>query len=280
MNMRRGLLGVLVVGVALAGAGCISTSGHWGVGVWTDNTTQRLAVDTTNLKKIEVDSHNGFVHFTGTTGEAFVVVTKKARGSSAGDAQSAMNALVVFVEPDGAGVQRIGYRWRGIKRPSWGASVSFDIHAPSEIDLIGTTHNGQVNVSGLAGDLAIKTHNGAIKAETTGTKLSAISHNGGIQVKCAARELNLEAHNGSVTADLTACGTVGGRIATHNGGVEITVSDTTSMDFDAATGNGGIRCTAPIQTIEVTKRTLTGTVGEGGERLAVRTHNGSVRVLE
>ncbi len=280
MNMRRGVLGMLVAGMALSSVGCISIHGNWGRGVWTEKTTERIAVDASDLKRLDVNTHNGFVHFTGTTGDAYVTVTKKTRGKSAADAAAAMEALVVFVEPGGPGTQQIGYRWKGIKSPAWHATVSFDVYAPSEIDLSGTTHNGHVSISDLAGDLNFETHNGTINADTSGMKLVAATHNGGIQATFSGREIDLETHNGSIMADLTKCGAVGGRVETHNGGVEIMVSDSTSMDFVAETHNGGIRCAVPMQTIEATKRRLTGTIGGGGERLAVQTHNGSVRVVQ
>ncbi len=278
--VRRNILGTLLVGVALSSAGCISINGHWGPGVWTEKSTERMAVDTTGLKRIEVNTHNGFIHFTGTSGEAYVVVTKKTRGLTADDAARAMDALEVFVESAGEGTQRIGYRWKGIKSPTWVASVAFDIHAPSEIDLSGATHNGRVNITGLAGDLTFATHNGAITADTSGAKLTAATHNGGIQATFSGRDLNLATHNGSITADLAGCQVVRGRIETHNGGVEMTVDDSTSLELDVQTENGGIRCSVPMQEKEKSRRRLVGKIGDGGELLAIRTHNGSVHVVQ
>lgn len=274
MDMRRNVMGILLVGVALFGVGCVGVGRHW-----TEPVSQRLSLDTSGLKQIEVKTHNGSVQYHASPDEAYVNVTKKASGRSRDDASAALEALEVFVEPDGAGTQRIGYRWRGIKSTAWGASVSFDIHAPSGVNLSGETHNGRVTVAGLSGDLTFETHNGAINATTTGGKLHVKTHNGGIEARCAGRDVRLVTHNGPISADLTGCQTVGGRIETHNGGVEIRVADTTSLELDAQTHNGGIRCTVPMQLVETTKRRLTASLGDGGERLAVRTHNGSVRVV-
>jgi len=283
MRMRQFALCTLFLGVAVLNTGCIviHTDGwNWGTTTWTEEVTERIALQTADLHKIEVETHNGHVHFTGEAGEAYVVVTKKAGGCNADEAQKAMDALEVFVEPAGATTQRIGYRWNGIKAPSWNASVSFDIHAPGGIDLAGQTHNGQVKVVALEGDLEFTTHNGGISAATTGAVMAVASHNGEINATFAGKRLDLQTHNGSVTADLTACGPVEGQIKTHNGSVDIVVGEGTSLDLDCHTYNGGIRCSAPLDSVETTRHSLHGRLGGGDGSLAVQTHNGSVRVKD
>jgi len=272
---------MLFLGAVFLNTGCIvihSDGWSWGTTTWTEEVKERIALPTTDLENIEVTTHNGYVHFTGATDDAFVVATKKAGGSSAEEAQKALEALEVYVEPAGSGTQRIGYRWKGLKSPSWNASVSFDIHAPSEVNLTGGTHNGSVKVEALAGNLEFATHNGGIKAQTTGEALSAKTHNGEIDATFSGKQLELETHNGAVTADLTACGTVNGEITTYNGGVDIFVGNDTSLNLDCQTHNGGIRCTAPLETVETTRHSLRGKIGSGDGHLAVETYNGAVRV--
>ena len=281
MHRPRLAFGTLLLGAVLLTTGCISINGHgwhWGKSVWTEEVQERIALDTADLEKLQVKTHNGFVHFTADSGEAYVLVTKKAAGWTADEAQKAMEALEVYVEPAGAGTQKIGYRWKGIKSPSWNASVSFDIHASGGIDLAGQTHNGQVKVVGLEGDLEFTTHNGGIEASTSGEVMRVRTHNGGIKATFAGKELDLKTHNGNVTTDLTASATVEGKVKTHNGDVEILVGESTSLNLDCRTHIGEIRCTAPLESVETTRRSLHGILGSGEGNLAIQTHNGSVRV--
>ncbi len=283
MHTRKLAFGTLFLCAVVLTTGCISINGHgwhWGLSVWTEEVQERIALDTADLEKLQVKTHNGFVYFTADSGEAYVTVTKKTAGWTADEAEKAMEALEVFVEPAGAGTQKLGYRWKGLKAPSWNASVSFDIHAPGGIDLAGQTHNGQVKVVALQGDLEFKTHNGEISATTSGEVMAVRTHNGGIKATFAGKQLDLRTHNGSVTADLTACAGVEGKIETHNGGVDILVGEATSLNLDCRTHNGGIRCTVPLESVETTRRTLHGKLGSGGGNLVVQTHNGDVRVKD
>jgi len=283
MHMRRLAFGTLVLSAVFLSQGCISISGHglhFGAVVWTDEVPERLALDTSGLENLEVTTHNGPVRFTADAGEAYVIAKKKGGGLCHGDALNALEALEVFIEPAGAHTQKIGYRFKGIRAPSWNASVAFEIHAPGGVNLVAGTHNGSVKVVGLQGNLELRTHNGEIRAETTGDTLSAVTHNGGIHAKFAGTSLELQTHNGEVTADLTACGRVDGSIKTHNGGVEILVGDATSLDIDCHTDNGGITCSAPLEAVKTTKRSLHGKLGGGEGNLAVETHNGGVLVKD
>ena len=81
-----------------------------------------------------------------------------------------------------------------------------------------------------------------------------------------------------MTADLTACHTIEGKIRTHNGGVEIDLGEAASLELSTRTHNGGIRCKLPLKDGCVSRHRLSGTIGEGGGKLDVVTHNGGIRI--
>jgi len=282
MTTSKACVGVLVASALALNTGCIAIDASWGGHtVWIEEVTERIPIDTAGLERVEVKTHNGPLAFTPVTQDAHVVVKKKAGGHCLGDAEEAMKSLTVYVQRTGGGTCRIGYKWDGGRRSTWRAVVAFDIHGPADVAFQGETHNGAVRVEGLRGDLAVETHNGGVRAATTGEEMSVVTHNGRIDATFGGRILELETHNGSVTADLTNCGPVDGGITTHNGSVEVFVGAAASLNLECYTHNGKIRCTAPLTSVEATRRSLHGTIGtEPGGTLEVETHNGSVRVVD
>ena len=286
MKYRAGLFYGLVGTLLLSSTGCIVVAGGgWCFGcsktVWTETTTERIALDAGDLSALEVRTHNGSIRFQSQPAdgtEPYVIVTKKAGGRTHEAALEAMEALEVFVEPTGPGAQRIGSRWNGVKHSGWRRHVSFEIHAPANLRLDAQTHNGSIKIAGVSGDVKVVTHNGPINVESAEGSLYARTHNGGIVASYTGEEVILKTHNGRVVADLNRCGVVDGTIVTHNGGVEVVVGDETSVVLKARTHNGSISCGVPLTESEATRRRLTGRIGSGQGSLAVTTHNGSVRV--
>lgn len=285
MKHRTIMILMASAAIPMTGTGCIvaSVGGcSWGgTNVWTEPATERIDLNAAELRALEVKTHNGAITFDGQpagTPEAYVTVTKKGGGSNLDQAEAALNAIDVFVEDAGAGTTRIGWKWAQRKRPSWGGSVRFDINAPGEIGLDATTHNGSVKATGVSGDVSLLTHNGPITVDSGGGSLRARTHNGQVDATYNGESIVLKTHNGRVSADLTGCAAVGGSITTHNGGVVVLVGDQISTGLDCRTHNGRINCNAPLQSMQVSRRRLTGRLGASDKQLDVQTHNGSVRI--
>ena len=278
---RWGLAAVTLA--VLPAGGCIVIGGGvwWGFPtVWTEAVTERVAISTDGLNAMAVRTHNGSVTLEGQDAaqEAYVIVTKKAGASTAPGAAEAMAALETFVEPAGDGTLNIGYRWSVPKKGGWTQQVSFEVHAPAHVAIDAESHNGAIRVANVTGDVRVETHNGGVTVSSREGRLQAETHNGRIAATYIGESVLLETHNGSVTADLSGCASVAGSITTHNGGVEIVVGDAMSARLVASTHNGGIRCAVPLSEMESSRRKLEGVLGGGAGRLAVTTHNGSVRV--
>lgn len=274
-----------VSAIALANMGCIITANAWGLSigpsVWTETETQRINLDTTHLTALEVRTHNGGIQFEGQdrqSSDAYIIATKKAGGLTLSDAEDAMDALEVYVEKMDNGLQKIGWRWDGLKHITWRASVSFEIKAPGNIDFDGRSHNGGIELVGVRGNVTLETHNGSISSESSGQELYAETHNGRINATFSGQEMTMITHNGRVVADLSGCGEINGNIETHNGGVELTLGENASVNLKCRTHNGSIRCKVPIQDSDISRSRLVGRIGSGAGKLNVTTHNGSVRI--
>ena len=285
MNMRLKFLYLGGVLLTLSTSGCIVINGggcSWGTGssVWTEATEQR-SIDTAGLTALQVRTHNGEIRFDGQpagSGPGVVTITKKAGGITMADAEAAIAALDAFVEPIGDGTLRIGWRWKGIRRSTWNADVSYAITAPESLRLDAETHNGVVEAANAANDVRLVTHNGRIKVASRNGELHAETHNGAINATYEGDALTLITHNGSITADLSRCGSVRGDVATHNGAVELIVGEQTSADLNCDTHNGRISFDTPITVSKSGRTTLEGRLGAGGQPLDIVTHNGSIRI--
>ncbi len=264
--------------VWLASVGCTLA----GPKVWIEE-TQELGFPTAGLTAVEVRTHNGAIGFENQPepqAEAAVTVTKKAGGLTRAQAEEAMQAIELYSERKADGTQRLGWKWAVAKQKNWGAAVSFEIHAPGNIGFDGQTHNGAVDVVGVAGSVRAVTHNGHIETDSQGDSLYVETHNGRITATYAGSDLKLTTHNGAVTADLGACAGVAGAIETHNGKINLVVGPSTSADLACETHNGSIQCDAPLQNSRVSRRRLTGRLGNGGGELEITTHNGAVRIKQ
>ncbi len=93
MNLRRVGIGTLLLAAVSLNTGCLIIHGNgwnWGSTVWTEEVQERFELSADDLDRVEVKTHNGFVNYTAGTGDAYVMVTKMAGGSCAGDAEKAM----------------------------------------------------------------------------------------------------------------------------------------------------------------------------------------------
>lgn len=286
MITRQRLIGLAACVLPLTGTGCIVVGiGGWsswgGPAVWTEASTSQISIDSANLQAMEVRTHNGSITFDGQPAgatEALVHVTVKAGGLTQADAERAFEAVDVYVVRVGAGMQRIGWKWKGIKQSTWRAQVDFDIKAPGELSFDGETHNGAIKIMGVAGDVRVVTHNGPVNVESRDGRLHAKTHNGSIVAAYVGDHLTLRTHNGRVAADVNRCAALTGSITTHNGSIEIVVGDGMSADLSCQTHNGSITCDVPLDASHFSRRKLTGTIGSGEGDLDIVTHNGSVRI--
>lgn len=277
------MTGVFGVLLSLASSGCIvviADGNNWeGHSKAKVTTSEERTFESNGVSGVDVETHNGSVSFDGQSGDGAgqVTVTKITRGTTQEEAEAAMNAIEVFVEPKGDTIQ-LGWRWKTLKKRNWSADVSFDIKAPGRMNLDVETHNGEIKIAGVNGDVDIETHNGEINVSTGGKALEAESHNGEINAVFAGTRVELSSHNGEVTADLSRCATVTGSVTSHNGAVQVSVGAGTSASLEARSNNGGIDCEAPLTDMKKSKRSLDGKLGSGGGKLEIETHNGAIAI--
>jgi hypothetical protein len=140
--------------------------------------------------------------------------------------------------------------------------VDYVVRVPSGVGFVGRTVNGGIHADGLKGDVEGYSVNGGIQLSTSGL-VQAKTVNGGINAMLGSTDWN-------------------GRLAfeTVNGGIKVELPPNANTDFEAETVNGRVSSDFPITVVgKINPRKLSGTIGNGGRSLVMKTVNGSVALL-
>ena len=137
--------------------------------------------------------------------------------------------------------------------------VEFTVRVPAGVRFIGRSVNGEVEADSLASDVTAHTVNGKIRIATTGWA-------------------EAKTVNGAVTARLGQ--TAGSRpveFETVNGSIDLELPAAANATLHASTVNGHISTDFPLMVRgKFTGREITGSIGQGGPELNLRTVNGSI----
>ena len=218
-----------------------------------------LTVPAASLRRLQCESHNGFIKVIGEAGRTEVAarVEMSVRGCTQEEADANLARLEV-----GCDVAAESLRLYG-RHPvelfvNRSPSFAFTLTVPEQLTATLTSHNGAVTVKGLCGDVKIETHNGGIDVDAVCDHIDMTSHNGDIGVRVTGRDQ------------------LDGSIVTHNGDVDVHFGDAVSTTVAASTHNGRIRNDAAMRDVRSERRSFAGTVGSGAGRLLVETHNGDI----
>jgi putative adhesin len=219
---------------------------------------------------IEIKGVNGAIHAERASGtEVTVEATKSARRSDP-------NTVTIQVVPHADGVTICAmYPSSDWGRPNECApgsggrmnvnnndvKVEFTLHVPAGVHFTGRTVNGEIEAASLAGDVEAHTVNGKINLSTTGW--------------AAANTVN-----GSIVARLgQAAGSRPIEFHTVNGGIDLELPAALNATLHASTVNGHISTDFPLMVHgKFTGREISGSIGQGGPALSLRTVNGSIEL--
>ncbi len=219
-------------------------------------------------KSIEIKGVNGDVRAVAGSGDVEVTAVKHARRSDPDEVK-----IEVVPHEDGVTICAV-YPGDGRRDNTCDAgdrghmnvhdndvTVDFTVRVPAGVRFVGRTVNGEVAAADLSGDVEANTVNGSIRISTSGSA-EAQTVNGSI-----------EASFGRATwSDALEFRTV-------NGAITLNLPTGLSTEVRASTVNGDIQTDFPLMvTGRLGPRTLRGTIGNGGRRLALETVNGSIRL--
>jgi DUF4097 and DUF4098 domain-containing protein YvlB len=143
------------------------------------------------------------------------------------------------------------------------------------------TSGGAIRVTNVEGDVDADTSGGSVNIEEVTGDVQAETSGGPIRVLQVRGRVVADTSGGSVEAEFTPGTFAGGYLSTSGGGVRVRLDPAIGLEIDAQSSGGSVSCDLPL-TIrgKISRTSVKGTVGAGGELLKVRTSGGSIRIEE
>lgn len=132
----------------------------------------------------------------------------------------------------------------------------------------GVNLDGPVHAESSGGSIELQKVTGDVDAETSG---------GGIRITDAGGRIHADTSGGSIEASFTKGNSKGGTLETSGGGIEVSVDPEADLSIQAS-GNS-VKTELPIRVQgEISRGSLSGSLGKGGNTLRLHTSGGSVRI--
>jgi len=163
--------------------------------------------------------------------------------------------IVVEGSGDSVSVRTVQHSRRG------SGGVSYRIVLPAEAQVMVSTANGEVSVTGIHG------------------RVQAESVNGALRIEDIAGEIEAETTNGSIRASYQRVEGGRHRFETTNGEVRVYLPADAGGDIEAETVNGSIEVDFPMNLTRTSRHHVRGRFGSGASSFEVSTVNGSVTIL-
>jgi hypothetical protein len=284
------LMTVFLCGCCLQIGGCIPLVEHKKV--------VHLSAPMSPGGSFATQTHNGSITIAGAdVTDCNLTATITARADNEEKAKKLAEEVKIKLEPSGN--KLIAKIEKPAPVPRKYVSVDFVITVPDKTSLDLTTHNGEIEITNITGQVKGITHNGEVTAGKVSGAINLQTHNGNVDCQNVTGDMTLGTHNGNVL-----CAEVSGNmqlrshngqinasyskaarpvcnvsIVTHNGDVKLAAPPNFSAKVNASTHNGSINTDLPITvTGKMNKGELTGTIGAGEGNLHVETYNGSINI--
>ncbi len=226
-------------------------------------------------KTVEIKGVNGAIDATAGGDEVEVVATKHSRRSDPSSvrvevvpSEDGVTICAVYPDVDGRRNECRPGRGGHMNTRDNDVEVHFTVKVPAGVGLVARTVNGEVEATGLEGDVDARTVNGSIQVSTTG-RAEAETVNGSIRASAGRADWTGDAAfktvNGSITLTLPASMAADVRAETVNGAIE--------TDFPLSL-SGGLKLEGGRM------RHLKGTINGGGRSLEMETVNGSIHLKQ
>jgi len=169
------------------------------------------------------------------------------------------------------------------------------VRVPSEFSVDIRTGGGAIEIEDLEGEVRVRSSGGNIEmgrirgdvdAETSGGSIETVEVDGELRARTSGGPIRIFAVSGSVEAR-TSGGAISvrfteapsGVLETSGGDIDVEFPEDEGMDLDARTSGGSVRIDEQLAVrgrVEPTR--VEAEVGEGGDRLRLRTSGGDIRI--
>lgn len=159
--------------------------------------------------------------------------------------------------------------------------VEINIHMPREGHVNLHTGDGNIEVTGLKGEMDLSSGDGSEILESVDGKLRANTGDGHIRANGRFDELDLKTGDGHVDVRAAAGSALAGewRLATGDGSVTLEVPGDLAADVDLRTSDGHIDLDMPVTTEgKLKENEVRGKLNGGGNLITIHTGDGSIHL--
>ena len=147
------------------------------------------------------------------------------------------------------------------------------IHGQSRVD----TSGGNIEATALSGPLYAETSGGSIRLEDLAGDADVHTSGGGIRIRNAGGSVRAETSGGSIDATFAKGNARGGWLESSGGGITVALDPGIGLSIDARGSH--VQTDLPLRVQgEISRGSLRGALGNGGETLRLRTSGGGIRI--
>ncbi len=143
-----------------------------------------------------------------------------------------------------------------------------------------STGNGRVQITNTTGRVKASTGNGAVTVDGARGAVEASTGNGDVRVTTSSGPVNASSGNGDIEVSMDRVDRAEAMsFSTGSGHIVLSMPGDFGAELEGSTGNGHITSDLPIRIAgRIDPHRMRGTLGRGGERLAVSTGNGDIEI--
>ncbi|MBN2330039.1 MAG: DUF4097 family beta strand repeat protein [Candidatus Omnitrophica bacterium] len=247
------------------------------------------------VELIDVVTTNGAIIVSSTDApEIKIHAVKTIRAKTEEKAKEYAGEVVLYVEQDEGALNVFHEHPSGWKQVQVGVSYTISCPPQMEAKLKSTngkisidrlqravdalTTNGSIHLTGGQGEIQLRTTNGSVDIADSSGRINASTTNGKISARQIAlsERADFSTTNGGVELDIES-GAAPITAVSTNGSITLSLPAQFSGQLDASVSNGRIASDFAVPGASSQKKSLRGSIGEGGEnRIFLTTTNGNI----
>ncbi|MFZ0962335.1 MAG: DUF4097 family beta strand repeat-containing protein [Terriglobia bacterium] len=218
--------------------------------------------------------------FSGSAGEARVTAKRKydsgwSHGMSVHFEVEVPTETRTDIRTGGGGITISGLRGGSDVRTSGGPIDVMGLNGNLEAH----TSGGPIHVREVTGDAHVETSGGPIHVEALEGNLQAHTSGGDIRIDHVSGYVEAKTSGGPIRATYSPGNRHGGDLETSGGPIEVAIDPNANLNLDASTSGGSVSSDLPVRVVgTVSKSSMHGSIGSGGEELRLHTSGGPIHI--
>jgi len=141
------------------------------------------------------------------------------------------------------------------------------------------TSGGPIRIREVTGDAELATSGGPIDVEALDGSLRAHTSGGGIHINRVSGYVEAKTSGGPIRVTYSPGNRHGGVLETSGGPIELAIDPSANLNLDASTSGGHVTADLPVRVVgTVSRSSLHGSIGSGGEELRLHTSGGPIHI--